>query len=397
MLDAHPLPPATSLTVSPAKGLVSPSWVGQDAFPVDGSLLLLLPRAGASSRHPDVRMPILRSDPEGFYLEMRIEADPTDSTEFPLIRRIPLESLSESDWATFKAEYSKFDPKVWIQQGVANAVKSISDRRTQRLLAGIVTFLNPRQVSLLLHFYRLAALQGQGNHITFKSNEVLEILGYTRTKDGGFASKLRSQFHRDIVSLHRTELVFPQLARRSSSFGNNFGNGSHSSFSNSNNKVEIQTMLTIQACKAEGGQQKFDMLQAADYTYELAESYSIQLNFWDGLGRNRDYILFPNSLDISQRLGSNAKNDFRMRLLVYLASRIKLDAPQDGQYLIVSKQFLFKTLDLLGTNSSRNNQIFWRTVEELKAAGYLIGAQELPGKRKFNSIQFQVNPEKLRG
>jgi hypothetical protein len=394
MLDAHPLSQTHPL---PQTHSLTAHLSHPDAFPVDGSLLLLLPRAGASPRNPDVRMPILRSDPEGFYLEMRIESDPSDPTEFPLIRRIPLEQLNEADWLTFKTEYTKLDAKVWTTQGVAKAVESISDRRIQRLLANMMTFLNPRQVSLLLHFYRLAASQGQGSQITFKSNEVLEILGYTRTKDGGFASKLRSQLHRDLVSLHRTELVFPQLARRGSSFGNGYGNGHGNGHSNGSNKVEIQTILTIQGCKSEGGQEQFDILRAADYTYELAESYSIKLNFWDGMGRNRDYILFPNSLDISQRLGSNAKNDFKMRLLIYLASRIKWDAPQDGQYLIVSKQFLFKTLDLLGTNSSRNNQIFWRTVGELKEAGYLIGAQELPGKRKFNSIQFQVNPEKLRG
>jgi len=75
---------------------------------------------------------------------------------------------------------------------------------------------------------------------------------------------------------------------------------------------------------------------------------------------------------------------------------MKWDALQDGQYLVISKQYLFKNLDLLGSNSSRNNQIFWRTVEELQQEGYVLGAQELPGKKKVTNIQFQINAERIR-
>lgn len=62
---------------------------------------------------------------------------------------------------------------------------------------------------------------------------------------------------------------------------------------------------------------------------------------------------------------------------------MKWDQPEDGQYLNISKRYLFKNLDLLGSNISRNNQIFWRTVEELSSEGYILGAQELPGKKKL--------------
>ncbi|HEY9847480.1 MAG TPA: hypothetical protein V6D03_14955, partial [Candidatus Caenarcaniphilales bacterium] len=67
-----------------------------------------------------------------------------------------------------------------------------------------------------------------------------------------------------------------------------------------------------------------------------------------------------------------------------------------GQYLVISKHYLFKNLDLLGSNTSRNNQIFWRTVDELQEEGYILGAKELPGKKKIMSIEFQLNSEKLR-
>ena len=119
-------------------------------------------------------------------------------------------------------------------------------------------------------------------------------------------------------------------------------------------------------------------------------------SFFDGPARTGDYVLFADNLDISQRLGGNTKHDYKTKLLVYLASRIKWDRPEDGQYLSISKRYLFKNLDLLGRNSSRNNQIFWRTVEELREDGYLLGAQELPGKKKSAIIQFQINPDRLR-
>ena len=184
----------------------------------------------------------------------------------------------------------------------------------------------------------------------------------------------------DLVALHRTELVFAQSLRK----GDNLGA-----------KVTIKSVLRIKDYEIENVPRNFDLLKAADYTYELADAYTISLEFFDGPARTGDYVLFANSLDISQKLGGNTKHDYKTKLLVYLASRMKWDRLHDGQYLSISKRYLFKNLDLLGRNSSRNNQIFWRTVEELREDGYLLGAQETPGKKKSANIQFQINPEKL--
>ena len=40
----------------------------EETFRVDGQLLMVLPRAGASLRNPDVRMPMLRADEDGYYM-----------------------------------------------------------------------------------------------------------------------------------------------------------------------------------------------------------------------------------------------------------------------------------------------------------------------------------------
>jgi hypothetical protein len=352
-----------------------------EAFPVDGQLLMVLPRAGASVKNPDVQLPILRSDGDGYYLEMRVEADAKDSTEVAVTRRVPLEDLTAEEWEEVQAQYASLDIESCIDMGISKGLEKIQDRRIERLLAALLTFLNPRQVSIVLHLYRLAAQQDQGPLVSFRSNDLLEALGYTRTKDGGFASKLRSQLHRDLVALHRTELVFAQSLRK----GDNLGA-----------KVTIKSVLRIKDYEIDNVPRNFDLAKAADYTYELADAYTISLEFFDGPARKGDYVLFADNLDIRQKLGGSAKHDYKTKLLIYLASRMKWDRPEDGQFLNISKRYLFKNLDLLGSNTSRNNQIFWRTVEELRSEEYILGAQELPGKKKSATIQFQINPEKLR-
>ncbi len=351
-------------------------------FPVDGQLLMVLPRAAASLKNPDLQLPILRSDADGYYLEVRVEADPRESSELTLIRRVPLENLSAEAWEDLKAEYAKLDWSVCANQGISKGLEKIQDRKTQRLFVALLTFLNPRQVSIVLYLYKLASQQNNGAIVTFRSNDLLEILGYTRTRDGGFASKLRSQLNRDLVSLHRTELVLAQSFRKGTQ--------------NMGAKVMIKSVLRIKDYEIDNVPRDFDLSKAADYTYELADAYTISLEFFDGPARTGDSVLFANNIDITQKLGSNAKSDYKTKLLIYLASRMKWDTLQEGQYVIISKQYLFKNLDLLGSNSSRNNQIFWRTVEELKQEGYILGAQELPGKNKIVSVQFQINPARLK-
>jgi hypothetical protein len=351
-----------------------------NTFPVDGQLLMVLPRAAASLKNPDVQLPILRSDESGYYLEMKVEADSRETSEVAVTRRVPLENLSTEEWEELKQEYAKLDLKTCTDQGISNGLEKIQDRKIQRLFMALLTFLNPRQVAIVLYLYRLAAQQGNGAIVSFRSNDLLESLGYTRTKDGGFASKLRSQLNRDLVALHRTELVLAQSLRKGNSMGA---------------KVVIKSVLRIKDYEIDNVPRDFDLAKAADYTYELADAYTVSLEFFEGPGRTGDYVLFASDVDIQQRLGGNAKSDYKTKLLVYLASRMKWDNPQEGQYLVISKQYLFKNLDLLGSNSSRNNQIFWRTVEELRQEGYILAAQELPGKKRIASIQFQVNLQKL--
>lgn len=350
-------------------------------FPVDGRLLMVLPRAGASIRNSDVQLPILSSDGDGYYLEMRVDSDSVESSELAVTRRVPLDDITDEEWQELKTQYSTLDLARIRDQGVTAGLEEIQDRRMQRLFMALLTFLNPRQVAIVLYLYREAARQENGAIVSFRSNNLLEELGYTRTKDGGFAAKVRSQLNRDLVALHRTELIFAQSLQKTDGVGA---------------KVTVKSVLRIKDYEIDNVPRDFDLAKAADYTYELADAYTISLEFFEGPSRTGDYVLFTNTIDIKQKLGSNAKNDYKMKLLVYLASRMKWDSLREGQYLTVSKSYLFKNLDLLGSNQSRNNQIFWRTIEELQEEGFIIAAQELPGKKRTTNVQFQLDPQKIR-
>lgn len=342
--------------------------------------MMILPRAAASLKNPDVQLPLLRSDGEGYYLEMRVEADAQEQSEVAVTRRIPLDNLTLEEWEDLKQQYDNFDLQACISKGLTNGIENIQDRRLQRLCTALLTFLNPRQVSIVLYLYKEAAHQKNGSSVTFRSNDLLESLGYSRTPDGGFAAKVRSQLNRDLVTLHRTELVLAQSLQKGDSLGA---------------KVMVKSVLRIKDYEIDNVPRDFDLVKAADYTYELADAYTVSLEFFEGTAKSGDYVLFANSFDIKQKLGSNAKNDYKTKLLIYLGSRMKWDKLQEGKYLTISKSYLFKNLDLLGSNVSRNNQIFWRTVEELIQDGYVTRAQELPRSKKASFIQFEMNPDMI--
>lgn len=350
-------------------------------FSVDGQLLMVLPRASASIRNPDVRLPILRKDKSSYYLEMQVDADSGDERELAVTRRVALNELSQDEWKELEAQYNDLDLSVCNDIGINKALEKISDCRIRRLFLALLTFLNPRQVSIILYLYKEAARQVNGPLVSFRSNDLLESLGYSKTKDGGFTARVRSQLNQDLVALHRTELVFARSLQKGEQVGA---------------KVTVKSILRIRDYEIDKVPRNFDLAKAADYTYELADAYTVALEFFEGSTRPDHDVLFSTAIDIKERSGGNAKRDYKSKLLIYLASRMKWDRLRDGQYLLISKNCLLKNLDLLGSNKSRNNKILWRTIEQLNQDNYIQEAQELAGKRNQTKIQFQINPKKIK-
>ncbi|MGL6340634.1 MAG: hypothetical protein ACRC80_16030, partial [Waterburya sp.] len=122
----------------------------------------------------------------------------------------------------------------------------------------------------------------------------------------------------------------------------------------------------------------------------------IALEFFEDASDGNHNVLFSKNIDLKEKLGGNSKRDYKTKLLIYIASRMKWDKLKDGQYLLISKNCLLKNLDLLGVNKSRNNKILWRTIEQLNEDEYIAEAQELTTKSKQKKIQFQINPMKIK-
>lgn len=80
-----------------------------ETFAVDGQLLMILPRAGASIKNPDVQLPIFHKGPDGYFLEMQVKGDPTNKSEIAVTRRIPL-TLSQKKIGRF----CNTSMKTWI-------------------------------------------------------------------------------------------------------------------------------------------------------------------------------------------------------------------------------------------------------------------------------------------
>lgn len=342
---------------------------------------MVLPKASASVRNSDVRLPVLRKDKSNYYLEMQVNADAEDETELAVTRRVLLNELSQAEWNELEVQYHNLDLSVCNDIGINKALEKISDCRIRRLFLALLTFLNPRQVSIVLYLYREAAKQGNNPLVSFRSNDLLDSLGYTRTEDGGFTARVRSQLNQDLVALHRTELVFARSLHKGEQVGA---------------KVTVKSILRIRDYEIDKVPRDFDLSKAADYTYELADAYTVALEFFEGSSQPDHYVLFSNSIDLKEKSGGNAKRNYKTKLLIYLASRMKWDKLRDGQYLSISKNCLLKNLDLLGSNKSRNNKILWRTIEQLNQDEYILKAQELPGKRYLTKIQFQINPQKIK-
>ncbi|MEO0803639.1 MAG: hypothetical protein AAFY57_15360 [Cyanobacteria bacterium J06642_2] len=356
--------------------------IEQESFPIDGELLRILPRAGAYLRNPEVRLPKLRADRDGYFIEIEVQDNPEDPSETKVTRRLPLgEDITEDDWEQIQSQFEHLDFQVIANSGVSKGLEKLKDERLRRLIVTLLTFLNPRQVAILIYLYRAANIQNHGSTVTFKSNDLLESLGYKRGRDGSFHQSERAKLNRDLVSLHRVELLFAE---------------SHTQGDAVKTTVKIRRILQISQYDVEHHSRDFDPDRAADYSYELADSYTVKLEFFSDPDKSSDFVLFPNTIDIRQKLGNSASHDYRTKLITYLANRLAWDRTDDMNSLFISKTTLLKNLGLQGKNKSRNSALLWRTIHDIQAEGFIVSARELSHESKrHTSIQLQINPDML--
>ncbi len=101
------------------------------SFPVDGQLLMILPRAGSTLRNHDVNLPELRLDTDGYYIEIKINADPENPEEVEVTRRIPLDNCSEEELQTLQTQFTNLELESCVEKGVKKTLENIEDRKLQ--------------------------------------------------------------------------------------------------------------------------------------------------------------------------------------------------------------------------------------------------------------------------
>ena len=349
-------------------------------FAVSSQLLGVLTRAGASMRNPDVEPPTALQEKGARFLEERIKADPQDPNEVEYVRRISLDDLSAEKWEILKQELSRLQSLTSLDTGLSNFLDKIPDEQIRRLIYMIMTFCNPRQRILVLHMYREAARTKSGSRVFFNTNDLLQALGYAKQEDGSFPSRCRSQLHRDLMALGSTKVYYNrpiQLGGRKRT------------------KLMFRSIVRIRDVYLDNAPRKFDLVRAAEDGYGCADGYTVELEFIDD--EDGGVVLFADSVvDVKQKAFAHTTDDYVTKLKIYLASRLSQKSLVDGKYLDLTIRSLFKNLDLVGKNGSRNKEILYRTRDELIKEGVLINAWELPGKHYPTNIRFHINPEKMR-
>jgi hypothetical protein len=354
-----------------------------NAFPVSSQVLEIMIRAGASIRNPDLEPPMARSDKNGQYLEMRVAPDPDDPGSGECIRRISLDELSVEDWEQLQRECANLQLRACRDNGLGNELENITDERLRRIMYTMLTFLNIRQVAIVLYLYREAFRTNSGPRVTFKVNDLLGTLGYSKKKEGGWPAKYRSQLHRDLVALHRAEILYARPVDESSR-------------GRSRTKLVFKSILRINDVDLNVPRtEEFDLVRAAEDGYGAADSYCIDLTFFDSKGRNN--VLFADAMDFTQKAFAHTGSDRETKLIVLLGGQLEQVEIREGRhYVVASKRSLYKNLDLLSENKGRNNKLLWQLVENIKMQGYVFGAKELPGKKFPTFIEFEINPKMMR-
>jgi hypothetical protein len=354
-------------------------------FPIDGEIVRYLHRGGSSVKNRDAQRPQLRQDEDGWFLEMRFEANPEDPEAIELIRRIPLDNPSEEDWKNLQHWYQNLDFQKCISEGISNSLEEIADTKMRRLFLSLLTFLNPRQVAILIYMYKAADIQGKGPNVYFESNDLLKALGYALSNDGRFPSNVRSQINCDLVAMHRMELVFPNPIQ----------------VDPTRTSYLVRSILKITEYVVEkGGRKDFDGERAADYTTEMADGYWVSLGFFETIERGSDYLLLSKDINLRQKPSGQSSRDYKMKMFTYLLGRVEKERLTEGQALTVFRSYLFKILELYGSNSSRNNSILWEVLNELINDKIIQEAKEIVKqtrtKRNQPYVQIRLNPNKLK-
>lgn len=352
-------------------------------FQVSGDFFFLLPRFSTSFWSEDVQgLPVLQRQGSKCYLIMKVSENREEVGAIWVDKRVPMEDVSETDVERINDELSRITLAKCRDGGLETALTEVTDDRIRALCLGLMTFLDTPEVKVVLALYQMAAEQGSSPRITVKSNELLERLGYKRNAAGYFEARVRGELKNRLDNLHSVELHFARSTRKGQYVDTD---------------VEVRNILRIKRYRRRDRYEDYDPENIRLLGYELADEYELNLEFFEWQHSSSEVVLIADSVDLGVGRGNPSKSDKKFRLLMYLASRLKKQNPENG-VLTISKSWLIKYARIDDSNTSRRSETLRKAIDALIEEGFVLHAYERPVEKKggHTFYEIKVNPERIR-
>ncbi len=361
--------------------------------PMDAQLLSILATAGASFKDPLVDLPIIESgadgqcnivvrvqgglyqDNDGLELERRYQLGKLEDEEVDFIQSNVISSVQNSE---FRAHTQKVIKA--LGENDPDKHRSAEIRRLQRILLGVSQFCGPRNLETIYLIYKAAYEQGTQIPL-IDTRQLLEAKGYKRREDiRDYDPNISNQLAQEIVSMHRTEIVFQATAPAQS------GKKGRRDVA-----VVYKNILRIRrAFYRNRPEEEVDFEHSADLTFQLPDVYEVELGFYD----EKDTVLLSLPTRAVPSPHINYSKDYQTRCLIYIAGRLRWD---NKVPMWISKPTLLRKSGILGANSTRNNQLLQQTLESLTEHGYLLQAEIVSKpKQRQDVVKIVPNPDKTR-
>lgn len=360
---------------------------------MDAQLLSIMATAGAPLKDSLVDLPSLESGADGQYnivvrvrgglyqdsdglgLERRYQIGRLEDEEFDFVQTSVKSAIQETEFRAYPQKVIKSLGNNDLEQP-----ESAESRRLKRIMRGVSQFCGPRNMETVYLLYKAAYEQGTQTPL-INTRELLAAKGYQRREDiRDYDANISSQLAQEIVSMHRTEIVFQASAPAKSG-------------KQGRRDVAVVYKNILQVRRAfyrDRPEEEVDFERSADLTFQLPDVYEVELGFYD----EKDTILLSLPIRGVPTPHINHSKDYQTRCLIYVAGRLRWD---NRMPLWISKQTLLRKSGILGANSTRNHQLLQQTLDTLREQGFFLTAEVVhKSKQRQDMVRISPNPERLR-
>lgn len=343
-------------------------------------LLEIMSYVSRGVRSGELSRPNLLEVGQQLYLEVQNAPGSVDEGEVGWVRSLELKDLPPDARESLQQQLELVNFEECQTKGVSVGLAELTDDDTKSILYELLTFLNLRQQKLLFHLYQEAFVQGTGPMVTVDTNDLMRTLGYQKGSDSYFYSSDRERVCQDLSILESVRITYgaPVLTAEGVVAD-----------------IRRVNMLSIRGFQRRGADDpNFDWREALRFSSDLPSKMNIRLEHWAAREEDENYVLISNDIDVGHIEGRGRKEDYRFRLLVYIAARMHKKGLIDDRFIRLSKHYTFKFLGLHGKNDSRNNAFFQAAARQLIEEDFLRAWKEVQADRQ-QYLEFEVNSNKL--